>query len=329
MTGRPLRFGVGIGGYSAGVPGGPEIADLARGAEAVGFDAVHVGDHIQWHAPIHETTTVMATVAAVTSRIRIASDVILLPLRDPVLIAKTVASLDVLSGGRVVFGIGVGGENPPEFAAMRVPLAERGSRANESLEIVRGLLTQERFSHAGRHYTIEDVTIAPRPLQPALPIWIGGTSDAALRRAARHGDGWISAFASERKFARLTTALRGYLDAQGRSSAPFTWGAYLFASLGPDAARARATGATFIRRVYRLDGETIMDRFGIVGPVEACVERVQAFVEAGADYLVVAPACGHAEWPRQLEAHGELIARLGAGAETAAPWPGTSGKETP
>lgn len=321
MSVRPVRFGVGIGGYSAGVPGGAEIADLARRAEAVGFDAVHVGDHIQWHAPIHETTTVMATVAAVTSRIRIASDVIILPLRDPVLIAKTVASLDVLSGGRVVFGVGVGGENPPEFAAMRVPRAERGSRANENLQIIRGLLTQERFSHAGRHYTIEDVAIAPRPLQPALPIWVGGTSDAALRRAARHGDGWISAFASERKFARLATALRGYLETHGRATAPFTWGVYLFATLGPDVARARATGAAFIDRVYRLDGEAIMDRFGIVGPVEACVERVQAFVEAGADYIVVAPACGHAQWPRQLEAHGELIARLGASAG--------SRKETP
>lgn len=311
MSGPSLRFGVGIGGYSDGVPGGAEIADLARRAEAVGFDAVHAGDHIQWHAPILETTTVMATVAAVTARVRIASDVILLPLRDPVLIAKTVASLDVLSGGRVVFGVGVGGEHPPEFAAMRVPRAERGSRANESLEIVRGLLTHERFSYAGRHYTIEDVALAPRPRQPALPIWVGGTSDAALRRAARHGDGWISAFASERKFSRLAGALRGYLAEHGRSTAPFTWGAYVFASLGPDVARARATGAAFIRQVYRLDGETIMDRFGVAGPVEACAERLRAYVEAGAQYIVLAPACGYAEWPRQLEAHGELIARLG------------------
>jgi len=306
-----MRFGAAIGAYSAGVPRGAEIADFARRAEAAGFDSVQAGDHIQWHAPILETTTVMATFAAVTSRVRIASDVIILPLRDPVLIAKTVASLDLLSGGRAIFGVGVGGEHPAEFAAMRVPLAERGSRANESLEIVRGLLTHERFSYTGRHYTIENAAIAPRPLQAALPIWVGGTSDAALRRAARHGDGWISAFASERKFARLAAALRGYLDEQGRAAAPFTWGAFLFASVAPDVSRARAAGAAYIRHVYRLDGEAIMDRFGAAGPVEACAERVRAYIEAGADYIVLSPVCGYAEWPRQLEAHGELIAKLG------------------
>lgn len=311
MTPRPLRFGIQIGAFSSGVPRGREIAEFARLAEAVGFDSVQAGDHIQWHAPILEATTVMATFAAVTSRIRIASDVIILPLRDPLLIAKTVASLDVLSGGRVIFGVGVGGEHTAEYAAMRVPPAERGGRANESLEIVRGLFTHERFSYAGRHYRIEEVAIAPRPLQPALPIWVGGTSDAALRRAARHGDGWIGAFASERKFARLAATLRALLDEEGRSPERFTWGAFLFVNMGPDAARARAAGADFIRRVYRLDGDAIMERFGAAGPVEACAERVRAFAEAGADYIVVSPACGYAEWPRQLEAHGELIAKLG------------------
>ena len=107
----------------------------------------------------------LADTKEITTRVRIASDVVILPLRDPVLIAKTVASLDVLSGGRMIFGVGVGGDHPGEFAAMRVPLAERGARANESLEIVRGLWANERFSYAGRHYTVQDVGIAPRPFR--------------------------------------------------------------------------------------------------------------------------------------------------------------------
>ncbi len=308
-----IKFGIAVGAYSAGVPSGRELADFARTAEAVGFDSVQVGDHIQWHAPIIESTVLLATFAAVTTRVRIASDVVILPLRDPVLIAKTVASLDVLSGGRMIFGVGVGGDHPGEYAAMRVPLAERGARANESLEIVRGLWANERFSYAGRHYTVQDVGIAPRPLQPSLPIWVGGTSDAALRRAARYGDGWICAFASERKFARLVETLRGFLAEEKRPADGFTLGTFLFANVGPDPARARAEGAEYVRRVYHLDGADIVERFGAAGPVEHCVERVRTQVDAGAQYIVLSPVCGYRDWPRQLEAFGDVIARVGRG----------------
>ena len=126
MSPPPVKFGLAIGAYSAGVPGGRDVADFARAAEAAGFDSVQVGDHVTWHAPIHESTALMATFAAVTSRIRIASDVIILPLRDPVLIAKTVASLDVLSGGRMIFGVGVGGDHAAEYHAMRCRSASAG-----------------------------------------------------------------------------------------------------------------------------------------------------------------------------------------------------------
>lgn len=308
-----VRFGIALGAFSAGVPGGREIAAFARGAEAVGFDSVQVGDHIQWYAPIFEATTLMATFAAVTERVRIASDIIILPLRDPVLMAKTIASLDVLSGGRVVFGVGVGGDNPAEYAAMRIPPAERGARADESLEIIRGLFEHERFSYAGRHFTLEDVAIAPRPLQPALPIWVGGTSDAALRRAARFAEGWIAAFASERKFARLAGDLRDLLAERGRSAEGYTLGSVLFVNIGDDPARARETAVRHVEHVYRLPGEPVVDRFGAAGPVEACVERVRRYVEAGVNYIVLYPLCDPAEWPRQLEWFGEVIARVKGG----------------
>jgi probable F420-dependent oxidoreductase len=304
------RFGIALGAYSAGVPDAPALTEFARTAEAVGFDSVQVGDHIQWHAPMHEATLVLATFAAATSRVRIASDVIILPLRDPVLIAKTVASLDVLSGGRMIFGVGVGGDHPDEYRAMRVPLTERGSRANEMLEIVRGLFANERFSYAGRHFTLEDVAIAPRPLQPRVPIWVGGSSEGALRRAARHGDGWIGAFVSERKFARLKAQTLEFLAEEWRAAEGFTWGAFLFGNLGRDAAQARAAGAAYIDRVYHLPGEEIMTRFGIAGPVEACADRVRSYIDAGADYIVLGPLCGYKEWPSQLVAYGELIAKL-------------------
>lgn len=306
----PVKFGLTLGGFAGGVPAAAELVALARRAEAVGFDSVQIGDHVQWHAPVLESTTLMATLAAVTTRLRIGSGVIILPLRDPVLLAKTIASLDVLSGGRVILGVGVGGENPAEYAAMRVPLGERGSRANESLEIIRGLFANESFSYKGRHFEIADVAIAPRPLQPSLPIWVGGGSEAALRRAARHGDGWIGAFASERKFARLAGTLREFLAGAGRGEEGFTFGTVFFVNVNRDAGRAREAGGRYLERVYRLPGGELLERFGAAGPVEACVERLSAYVAAGARYLVLYPVCDHREWPRQLDRYGEIIAAV-------------------
>ncbi len=308
-----VTFGIAIGPSATGVPSGGEMAALARHVEDVGFDSLQVGDHVQWYAPIHEATVLMATLAAATHRVRIASDVIILPLRDPVWMAKTIASLDVLSGGRVVFGVGVGGDNPAEYTAMRIPMSERGSRADESLEIIRGLFEHERFSYAGRHFTIEDVAIAPRPLQARLPVWVGGTSEGPLRRAARLADGWISAFASERKFKRLAGQLRGLLADCGRSADGYTFGTFLFVHLDNDAARARKAAIHHVDEVYHLDGEAVVTRFSVAGPVDACVEQVHRYLEAGADHIVLYPLCDPADWAHQVEQFGEVIARVKGG----------------
>ena len=308
-----VTFGIALGASPAGAPPGAQLAALARHVEDVGFDSLQVGDHVQWYAPIHEATVLMATLAAVTHRVRIASDVIILPLRDPVLIAKTIASLDVLSGGRVVFGVGVGGDNPAEYTAMRIPMSERGARADESLEIIRGLFEHERFSYAGRHFTIEDVAIAPRPLQARLPVWVGGMSEGALRRAARFADGWICAFASEHKFERLAGQVRSLLADRGRSADGFTFGTFLFVHLDDDAARARKAAIHHVDRVYHLDGEAVVTRFGVAGPVDACVERVRRCLEAGADHIVLYPLCDPADWAHQVEQFGEVIARVKGG----------------
>ena len=309
---RPVQFGLSVGASLPGVPGRDEIVRLAARAEAMGFDALHVGDHIQWYAPILEPTTVLATFAAVTARIKIASDVIILPLRDPVLLAKTMASLDVLSGGRLIFGVGAGGDNPKEYAAMRIPMGERGSRTNESLEIIKGLFENERFSYRGKHFLIEDVGIAPRPIQAPVPVWVGGGSEAALRRAARYGHGWMAAFASERKFARLAGELRGLLAAEGRSPGDFTFGSFLFINADGDAARARRMAAAYVNEVYHLPGEMIVEKFGAAGPVEACVQKTLALAAAGARYIVLSPLCGYREWPRQLDHYAELISAVAA-----------------
>jgi probable F420-dependent oxidoreductase len=305
-----LKFGVNIGGLPGGVPGSADIVRFAATAEAVGFDSVHAGDHVQWHAPILEPTTVLATFAAATRRVRIASSVVLLPLRDPVLIAKTIAGLDAMSGGRIVFGVGLGGNYPEAYAAMRIPLAERGSRANESLEIVRGLFEHEAFSFTGRHYVIENAAILPRPVQRRLPIWVGGSSEGALRRAARYGDGWIAAWASERKLAGLLASLRKMLVAEGRSIEDFSLASFVFVYVDPDPKHALERAIREVAELYRMPGELVMDKFGAAGPVDACVDKVLALHRVGMQHVVFEPMCGYEEWPQQIEVYGEVITRV-------------------
>src|SRR5437764_1332813 len=125
----------------------------------------------------------------------------------------------------------------------------------------------------------------------------------------------MATFAAVTSRVRLAPELRVRLDEERRTAETFTWGAFLFVNVGPDAQAARAAAAAHISRVYRVAGESIIDRFGAAGPVAACADRVRAYLDAGADYIVLSPACDHGGWPRQLASYGDLIAELGGGKE--------------
>ena len=191
----PVRFGIEIQHR-------PELlGPVAVRAEALGFDSVWVGDHLAFHNPTLDALGALSYVAALTRRVRIGPCVYLLALRHPTTVAKQVTSLDVLAGGRVVFGVGVGGEFPKEFEAAGVPHRERGARVDEGIAVCRALWGPSPVSFEGRFTRFADVVFEPKPVQPGgPPIWIGGRSDAALRRAARLGDGWVSYLVTPERF---------------------------------------------------------------------------------------------------------------------------------
>ncbi|MDH3601918.1 MAG: TIGR03619 family F420-dependent LLM class oxidoreductase [Candidatus Tectomicrobia bacterium] len=166
------------------------MKSIAQQVERLGFDTLWCGDHIIMHNAILDVMTVLATFGAATEQLKVGTGVLLIPLRHPVSIAKQVTSLDLLTQGRFQFGVGVGGEIACEFAAVNIPVRERGRRTDEGLEIITRVLSQEKVSYAGKYYQIEDVTLLPHPQQhPYPPIWVGGRSEAALRRTARFGSG--------------------------------------------------------------------------------------------------------------------------------------------
>jgi probable F420-dependent oxidoreductase len=178
---------------------------------------------------------VLGTYAARTERILLGTGVFLLPLRHPALVAKQAASLDWLSGGRLVLGIGVGGEFPREFEAAGVPLRERGARANEAIPILRALWAGEAPPAGGRFFNVPPTPIEPAPTRNTLPIWVGGRSEAALRRAAHLADGYIGYLVDAGGFRKRMSRIREMrgeiTDAERRDTA-FTAALVAFARIG-------------------------------------------------------------------------------------------------
>jgi probable F420-dependent oxidoreductase len=170
------------------------VVALAEEAEQAGWEALLVWDHLGfvWGPPAADPWVTLAAVAARTSKLVLGTNVTPVPRRRPHVLAHQVATLDVLSGGRVVFGAGIGGI-ASEFTSFGEDGDDRvhAEMLDEGLEVLRALWSGGRVEHRGRHYTVDGVTLAPRPVQPKLPIWIGGNSGPALRRAARY-DGWAA-----------------------------------------------------------------------------------------------------------------------------------------
>ena len=193
----------------------PEVlTEAARQAETLGFDSVWAAERLvnpwemttrypykandQWfvppESPFLETLSVLTFLAGVTTTVSLGASVIVLPYRHPLFTARVATSIDTLSKGRLILGVGIGWM-PEEFDALGVPFKDRAGMSEEQLQIFDLLWTQERPSFEGRYYRFDPVAVNPRPVQqPRFPIWIGGESEAAQRRAARHGDAWFSYF---------------------------------------------------------------------------------------------------------------------------------------
>jgi probable F420-dependent oxidoreductase len=169
-----------------------EVIAEAQLAEASGFDSCFFGEHHQDRDGFLPSPLIVATaVAARTTRLRVGTSVILLPLHHPVRVAEDVITLDLVSKGRVVLGVGIGYQ-PADFRAFSVPMEDRAGRFEESIEILRLCWAGEKFSFHGKHYTLEDIQIRPRPYQKSgLPVWIGASIDAAARRAGRMADAFV------------------------------------------------------------------------------------------------------------------------------------------
>lgn len=208
-----------------------KIRDWAQAAEDLGFATIEVADHVLGAAArdgwvptysekdaFHETFVTLGFLAAVTKRIRLSSGVLIAPQRQTALIAKQAAEVDLLSGGRLRLGIGVGW-NHVEYEALGMDWSTRGARQAEQIEVMRRLWTEELVTFDGRFHSMRSVNIVPPPVQRPIPIWLGGASEAAIKRAARLGDGWMPIMAPGAEAEATMKLFERELAANGRDRA--------------------------------------------------------------------------------------------------------------
>lgn len=268
-----------------------DIDDIGR-LEEWGYDSVWASEHILFHGPTLEGLTVLSYYAARTSTIRVGTAVYLLPLRHPTVVAKTVTTLDILSGGRVTLGIGVGGEYPKEFEATGVPVKERGSRTDESIEVMRKLWTGSHVTHEGRHYSFSDVTMEPRPVQqPGPPIVVAGRSEAAQRRAGRLGDGYMPYLYSVDRYAKGVEVVRAAAEEAGRDvdDGSFSWSLYLFVALADTMEEGRRIAAEQLQMRYQQPFEHLVDKYCAMGRPEDAAAKIAEFARVGVDEVILVP----------------------------------------
>lgn len=264
----------------------------AQLAEELGFDYLVTGEHISFHVGVANNMVSLAAAAGATERIKLMSGIVLVPLYPAALLAKQVAMLDVVSGGRFSLGVGVGGEFPREFEAVGVPVTERGARTNEALEVIDLLLTQNNVSFDGKFTTLDDITISPKPMQkPRMPIWVAGRKDVAMRRAATYGEGWLPYMYTPDMLADSMTKIAGFCEEAGRPADAVSGGLFIFTCVHESRDRALELANEQLSLQYNQDFSKLVHKYTISGSPDDCVEQIRAYMQAGAETVIFAQGC--------------------------------------
>ena len=297
------RIGVMPGPWSAGVEGLETLWRLVDLCERSDVDSLWFSERLSSPQPVAEPMTTMAAVAARTRRLKFGPSVLVAPFRSPVLAARELAMVDYLSGGRLLPAVGVGVEQEREFRAAGVPFKERGRRTDEAIAVLRRCWAEDEVTFAGEFWHLERVSVLPRPVQQPLPLWIGGNSEAAMRRAGRLGDGWIPSFITPARFAEGVARTQDHAAEAGRSVPADHFGTLVYYCLAADRARARALATPFVPR-NRVDDATL-EACTAFGPPDLVRERLEEYVRGGGSKFVLRPMCP----PEQVV---EQVARLAA-----------------
>lgn len=317
-----VQFGIqGSGQLTDGLPDPGRYRATAELVEELGFDSIWAGEHLSFHNPILDIGVALSSFAAWTHTVKLGAGIVLLPLRHPSLVAKQMASLDYLSGGRVLLGVGVGGEGPKDFEAAGVPIGERGRRADEGIRALRALFGHDPASFDGEFFSFEGVRIEPRATQPGgPPILVAGMRPGALRRAGRLGDGWLPYMLTARRYAASLELVREHARSTGRDPDGLISAVVLFALVGDDGETTREEARAHLSRRYGTEFEPYqIEKLCIAGTPAECIDRIGEYVCAGVRHFSLNPCAAGDDFLEQCRRlHDDVVAPARTAAVTAA-----------
>ncbi|MBX3313037.1 MAG: TIGR03619 family F420-dependent LLM class oxidoreductase [Actinobacteria bacterium] len=286
-----VRIGFGTGTQTLSNDGA-RFGHLVDALEDLRFDSLWLSERLTGSAP--DPMIALAFAAGRTTRLKLGTSVLVVPGRNPVVLAKEVASLDRLSDGRFLPAVGLGAPVPAEHRAFGVDRRQRAALFDEALGLMRRLWTEDDVTHEGAHFHVERVTLRPRPVQDPIDVWLGGRSPAELRRVGRLGDGWLPSFCTVDDVAEGWARVCATAADHGRAMDPEHLGAlvtYVHESVGiPDALRA-----VVAQRHPDRPAEDVVP----VG-LDALRARLEAFIEVGASKFVVVPVLEPDDWTTEL-----------------------------
>jgi probable F420-dependent oxidoreductase len=245
-----------------------------------------------------EPLSALAMAAARTRTMKFGMSVLVMPARNPVLLARSLATIDFLSGGRMLPAFGLGLEDPREQEAAGIPRAERAGRVDEATRLMRRLWTEDEVTHHGRYFHVTAATVRPRPKQAALPVWFGGRTEPALRRVGTIGDGWLASAVSPDEVAVMAPRIREHAAAAGRTIDDDHYGVIVPYWITDD-------GAAALERVspgmLRLRPDASPADYAAVGTAALCRDLIRRFIDAGASKFVMRPVCPPSDTDEQLD----------------------------
>ena len=293
------------GALPSGQQGLKFFRQLVALGDEYGYDSIWLSDRVVSQQHSLEPLIALAMVAAYSEKLKFGTSVLQLPLRNPVVLAKEMATLDFLSGGRFLPAVGLGQDDPREYEACGVRKEDRGQRADEALALIRRLWCEGKVTHHGRFYSTNDVTITPRPVQePCLPIWIGGRSKAAQRRVGRLGDGWLVSAASPQEVNDGTEVVFSTAAEHGRQIEEDHIGVLVGFFIASNMEEAAAVAEPYI---IRQRPELPFTQYSALGTPEQVRCTIENYLKMGASKFVVRPLCSPERAIQQLERFGSEV----------------------
>ncbi len=296
-------------GYMPGAfPQGPEGVSYFRGlvevGDGYGYDSIWLSDRVVGSGAGPEPVVAMSMVASCSEKLKFGTSVLQLPLRNPVVLAKELATLDYLSGGRCLPAIGLGQDDPRDYEACGVAKASRGERADEAMQVMRRLWREDNVTHEGKFFALHDVTINPKPVQEPVPLWIGGRTVAAQKRVGRVGDGWLVSSATPEEVAEGVKMVFATASEFDRCVDEDHIGVLIGYHISPDPKASAETAEPYVTRPRP---EAHFTEYSALGTPKDIGNMIGRYLEAGATKFVMRPMCPPSEALQQLRLFGEEV----------------------